>query len=116
MKMDVAVSTMESEYDAMAQVMRDLIPLWELVKEVSVALKWEETLKCRTYSSTYATVPQMTPQSKHIMVKYHFFGENVKKGEIKIINVNTAEQIADIMMKGLPAKRFKKLGMLLVGW
>jgi hypothetical protein len=122
---EVAVSTMEAEYVALSQAMRDLIPLRELVKEVSVALGKNAIVSGRTYSKvfednngalTLATVPRMTPRSKHIAVKYHFFRSHVRKGDLKVIKVETTNQIADIMTKGLPKESFQKLRKLLAGW
>ena len=43
----------------------------------------------------------MTPQSKHLVIKYHFFKEHVQCGEIQILKVISQEQIADCMMKGM---------------
>lgn len=34
-----------------------------------------------------ASAPKMTPRSKHIAVKYHFFRESVEKGEIKLLKI-----------------------------
>jgi histone deacetylase 1/2 len=122
---EVAVSTMEAEYIALSQAMRELIPLRELVKEVSVALGKDAIVKGRTYSKvfednngalTLATVPRMTPRSKHIAVKYHFFRTHVQKGDIKILKVDTTKQVADIMTKGLPKDTFQRLRKLLAGW
>jgi hypothetical protein len=36
-----------------------------------------------------ATSPKMTPRTRHIAVKYHFFKEHIKPGEIEIIKIDT---------------------------
>jgi hypothetical protein len=86
MQTEIAVSTMEAEYIALSQAMRDLIPLRELIKEVAHSLGKDRNFTTRTYSKvlednngalTLANVPRMTPRSKHIAVKYHFFRSHV---------------------------------------
>ena len=82
---EIAVSTMEAEYIALSLAMRDLIPLRGLVDEIKTMFDIDE-LPCRAYSKVFednngtillATSPRMTPRSKHIAVKYHFFKEHV---------------------------------------
>ena len=58
----------------------------------------------------------MTPQLKHITIKYHFFKEHVRHGEIQILKVTRQEQIADYMMKGLEKTLFKHVRHSLAGW
>ena len=82
---EISVSTMEAEYISLSTSMRDLISLRTLVDEVK-DLIGASTLPCRMYSKVFednngalilASTPQMTPRSKHIAVKYHFFKEHV---------------------------------------
>ena len=44
-------------------------------------------------------IPKMRPWTKHILVKYHHFHEAVRKGVVTVKQVNTNEQIADILTK-----------------
>ena len=55
-----------------------------------------------------ATTPCMTPCSKHIAIKYHFFKEHMHLGHIHIHKVSSDEQIADCMAKGLEKTFFEK--------
>ena len=121
----IAVSTMEAEYIALSTALRDLVPMRELIKEVAAALGLTEAMKCRTYSKvfednngclTLATAPKLTPRSKHIAVKYHWFREHVKNGKIHVIKVATDEQKADIFTKGLAKDPFENIRRLLMGW
>ena len=82
---EISVSMMEAEYISLSTTMRDLIPLRTLVDKVK-DLIGASTLPCRTYSKVFkdnngtlilASTPRMTPHSKHIAVKYHFFKEHV---------------------------------------
>ena len=99
LQMETAVSTMEAEYVVLSTAMHDLIPLRTLVDKVQHLLDLAtQMLPCTTYLTIFednngalilATSPCMTPQSKHIAVKYHFFKEYVhcSNGTIKITKV-----------------------------
>ena len=106
--------------------MRELIPMRALLKEVIKKLELECAEKATIHSTvlednngalTLATSPKMTPRTKHIAVKYHFFKSHVgaEKG-IVIKKIDTAEQKADIFTKGLHAETFKHICKLLMGW
>jgi hypothetical protein len=62
-----------------------------------------------------ARSPPMTPRTKHYAIKYHFFGY-VEKEEIKLYKINTKEQCANIMTKGLVFYLFIYLQKFLCGW
>ena len=63
-----------------------------------------------------ATSPKMTPRTRHIAVKYHFFKEHVKPGEIEIVKVDTKAQKANIFTKGLTTNSFESIRLILMGW
>ena len=50
--------------------------------------------------------PLHSAQSKHIDVLYHFVRERVAMGELSVEYVSTAEMVADLLTKPLPAPRF----------
>jgi hypothetical protein len=105
--------------------MRSLIPLKSLVGEVAASLMEDPTLLTNLYSSVFednngalilATVPRMTPRSKHIAVPYHFFREHVAAGTVMIFKIDTTLNTADIFTKGLDKVKFQALRALLMGW
>ena len=51
-----------------------------------------------------------------IVIKYHFFKEHVRHGEIQILKVTSQEQIADCMTKGLEKTLFEHVRHLLARW
>nr|GEU58688.1 hypothetical protein [Tanacetum cinerariifolium] len=53
--------------------------------------------------------PVQHSRTKHIVVRYHFIKEHVKKGTIKLYFVKTDYQLADIFTKALPTDRFNYL-------
>jgi hypothetical protein len=57
----------------------------------------------------------MTPRTKHIAVKYHFFKSHIPTG-ISVAKFDTNLQKADIFTKGLAPQRFVQIGKLLCGW
>jgi hypothetical protein len=64
----------------------------------------------------FATAPKMSPRTKHIDVKYHFFWEKVEKLEIQVIHIDSDENAADTFTKGLPEVTFQKLRKKIMGW
>lgn len=121
----IALSTMEAEYIALSTSMRSLIPLKSLVAEVAASLLDDPTFLTSTYSSVFednngalilATVPRMTPRSKHIAVPYHFFREHVTNGTVQIFKVASDQNKADLFTKGLDKIKFQALRSLLMGW
>jgi hypothetical protein len=122
---EVALSTLEAEYIALSQAMRDLLPMRRLAKEVSVSLglpsDYAATMKSTVFEDNngalgLATAPKMTPRTRHIAVKYHFFKIHIKPGEIEIVKVDTKAQKADIFTKGLTTETFESIRLLLMGW
>ena len=120
---EIALSTMEAEYIALSQSMRDVIPTKSLIKEVLSHLGVSLEGVC-THSTifednngalTLANAPKMTPRSKHIGIKYHFFREHVKKKTVKIVYVCSDLQKADFFTKGLPVPKFQIMRKLLMG-
>ena len=124
---EIACSTMESEYIACSTACRDILPLMDLVNEVSSAFGlqaddvadvfctiWEDNIGALTLA--HLELPRMTPRSKHIAVKYHWFREYVASGKLKVVKVDTLDQIGDLFTKGLGYKLFEKLQKFLVGW
>ena len=62
-----------------------------------------------------STSTMMTPISKHIAVKYHWFRQNTVK-EFVIWNIDPEKQKADISTKGLQGQIFVRIRKLLCGW
>ena len=63
----------------------------------------------------FATTPKMSPRTKHIAIPYHFFRSKVGT-EIKVVAVNTDNQLADQFTKGLPQDKFLRDRKCLMGW
>ena len=102
-----------------------LLPLKSLIKEVIDNLVIDsEKMKFVSISTIYednsgaivvATSPRMTPTSKHIAVKYHWFRQHVGK-EFVIRMIESENQKVDIFTKDLQGKIFVSIRKLLCGW
>ncbi|GFH50753.1 hypothetical protein CTEN210_07229 [Chaetoceros tenuissimus] len=128
----IASSTMESEYIALSTACKELIPIRNIASEIAeacgVASKdvssmhttiWEDNVGCLTLANL--ELPLLTPRSKAIAVRYHWFRQFGSKdqgrdGGIVIKKVDTKNQIADIFTKGLPFLQFSTLRKMLMGW
>jgi hypothetical protein len=58
----------------------------------------------------------MTPRSKHIAIKYHWFKEHLIPGEIEAFRIDSSAQKADIFTKGLKATEFAKKREMIMHW
>jgi Reverse transcriptase (RNA-dependent DNA polymerase) len=143
MQTQVALSTMEAEYIALSQSMRDLIPIREVLKEImtqvfevepkityhSHSKAFDDTIGTTPHvipqSTVYedndaclkfARMPKLTPRTKHIGMPYHWFRTQVERLEIHIERVDTLNQLGDQFTKGLPPEPFKVARKRLMGW
>jgi hypothetical protein len=123
---EIALSTLEAEYIALSQGMRQLIPMRGLLHEIGTKLKLDFVEPTMLHSTCFednngalalATAPKLTPRTKHIATKYHFFRNKigVDKG-IQIVRVESERQKADAFTKGLVEATFVKIRELLMGW
>ena len=123
---EISLSTTEAEYIALSTGMRSLLPLRNLVKDVSdslgvkrneissVSAVWEDNNAClKLVNDPY---PNMSPRTKSIAVKYHWFREKIVEGEIEAKRIDTALQKADIFTKGLAKDDFERKRKMICGW
>ena len=59
---------------------------------------------------------QMTPRSKHYAVKYHWFRSKLKTNGIAVRKIDTEDQKADMLTKGLRREVFERIRKLFCGW
>ena len=96
-----------------------------MLKEISDQLKLKLEDKGLMHSVMFedngalalATAPKLTPRTKHIAVKYHFFKEHIREEKkIRIVKIKSEFQKADIFTKGLPMVDFERIRELMMGW
>ena len=90
MQTEISLSTTEIEYIALSTSMRELIPFRSLMKEtaglfglvtrytVFRCTVWEDNESCITVEK----IPNFTPRTNHIAIKYHHFRRFVSDGTI----------------------------------
>ncbi|KAI2489482.1 hypothetical protein MHU86_25099 [Fragilaria crotonensis] len=124
---ETALSTMEAEYISLSQALRVLLPLRIVLDEVTTSLHLKQdshsVIKSTIFEDNQACLalansdpPKMTPRSKSIAVKYHWFREHLEPGLVEIAPIASAEQLADIFTKPLGAVPFVYLRKKLLGW
>jgi hypothetical protein len=96
---EIALSTTESEYIAYSQIMWELIPLLQLLFKITAAMKLPKIKGVVTVfvdnNGAISTI-KITPRTKHIAVKYHFFRSHINEGnDISLSKIDTNLQKAD---------------------
>jgi hypothetical protein len=120
---EISLSTIEAEYIALSQAMRDLIPMKNLLLELA-AVTGLELSQTITHSTSFednkgcvdlVKSPKMRPRTKHIALKYHHFRSHIGK-DIIIKWISTEDQLADIFTKSMTEEKFQRLRKELMGW
>ena len=123
---EIALSTMEAEYISLSYAMRTLLPTRLIIHEMadSLNIQREELSRvAKVHEDNQAALKlakgdlhKMTPRTKHIAIKYHWFRSHLKPGEIEIGWIDTKQQKADGFTKGLKPAAFDLWRMLVCGW
>ena len=113
----VALSTMEAEYIAASTAMKALVYLRRTHHEICTAINLPynaESNVSTIFEDNRAALllattdpPRLTPRSKSIAVKYHWFREHLKKGSIVMKSVDSARNRANILTKPLKPDTFR---------
>ena len=121
----IALSTVEAEYSALSQCMRSLLPLNALLKEVAIAVRLPAnaiaTIKCTVFEDNngallLATNQKISNRTKHFLVEWHFFWEHVQEGVVQVVKIDTKDQQADFLTKGLSRELFETNRKSVQGW
>ena len=125
---EISLSTMEAEYISLSTAMKAFIPLRRMLtdllevfkikrkKKDTISTVWEDNAACLKLANL--PMPRMTPRSKHIGVKYHWFRsrEEILKGDVEILSIESKAQKADMFTKSLRRDLFEKMRFLVMGW
>ena len=117
---------MEAEIIALAHSCRELFPIMDMVKSLSSAVGLanpETSMHVSIHEDNVGALvlaetlpPQFTPRSKWYACKTIWFREEIVKRSIKLIKIETVEQLGDLFTKGLPKVTFEHLRKNLMGW
>jgi hypothetical protein len=120
------LSTMEAEYIALSTALRSLLPLKQILTSMAVSLNikinessnistvWEDNKAAQILSTT--NPPRLTPRSKHIAIRYHWFRDQLVPGRIEIKSISTDRQKADILTKALQKQKHEEIRKLSMVW
>jgi len=110
----VSRSTTEAEYISTSEAACELVWLNEMLTDAGLLtkdaaeLRTELELKVDNKGAIdLANGESIGRRSKHIEVRHHILRDLVKKGEIKLTHVESAENAADGLTKPLPGAPFK---------
>ena len=123
---EIALSTMEAEYNALSYAMRSVLPLQQTVQTVAAGIgvsSTATTIRTTVHEDNAGALTlanmeagRVTPRSKHYAIKMHWFRLKLKPNNINVVKIDTKEQKADILMKGLTKDMFESIRFLLCGW
>ena len=122
----IATSTTESEYNAISDAMREVIPLQNLLRKIAETIGYGPDIYTEFQTTVHEdnaaalrlanlSPGQFTPRTKFYAVKVHWFRSHLNE-RCRIVKIDTADQRADILTKSLPETTFKKIRLLLSGW
>ena len=103
----VALSTMESEYMALAAATQESLWLRMMIEEMGSTVSTpviihEDNKACQMFSDHSGNFAR----TKHIDYRYHFVRERVHKGDIRVDYIQTDKQVADMFTKALNWPKF----------
>jgi histone deacetylase 1/2 len=131
---EITLSTTEAEYSTLSTSLRTLLPLRDLLIEVTQAIGVESTLRasihCRAFQDNraahqLATEQRLTSRTKYFLAKFHWFWSHVRRNDdddddpkrfLDIATCSTHVMRADILTKGLLREKFEANRKMNQGW
>ena len=117
---------MEAEIVALVHSCKELFPVMDIVGSIGPAFAipaGETSMKVSIHEDNAGALilaqtlpPQYTPRSKHYHNKTIWAREQIVNREIKLLKIDTVEQLGDIFTKGLTRVTFEYLRKKLIGW
>jgi hypothetical protein len=106
----VALSSTEAEYIATKEVTKEAIWLRRLFADLGHPQDSPTTLyEDNTATIALARNPRQHNRTKHIDIQYHFIREYVANNTVKIEHIESKDQLADLLTKGLNREKFNTL-------
>ncbi|WVZ81029.1 hypothetical protein U9M48_028456 [Paspalum notatum var. saurae] len=105
----VALSTTEAEYVAAASCCSQLLWMKATLSDFGLRFGRIPLLVDSTSAISVAKNPVLHSRTKHIDVRFHFLRDQYEKGDIDLIHVVSANQLADIFTKPLEFDAFTRL-------
>ncbi|GJR23762.1 ribonuclease H-like domain-containing protein [Tanacetum coccineum] len=106
----ISKSSSEAEYRALASVTSEVIWILKVLKDLGYNNLLPVSLYCDSKPAIkIAANPVFHERTKHLEIDLHFVREKILKGIVKTFKVDSANQIADILTKGLDTIQHDKL-------
>ncbi|GJV48996.1 ribonuclease H-like domain-containing protein [Tanacetum coccineum] len=103
-------SSAEAEYRSMASAVCEVMWIIKVLKDLNFSSQIPAFLFCDNSSAIQiAANPVMHEKTKHFDIDVHLIREKVASGLIKTVKVDSENQIADILTKGLGTMQHRKL-------
>ncbi|CAL9031837.1 unnamed protein product [Prunus brigantina] len=103
----VSRSSTEAKYRAMAVIAAEVVWLQQLLFDLHCPLLWKPILCCDNQSAmALSSNPVLHSRAKHIEINCHFVCEKVTRGDLHLQHVSSAQQVADVLTKGLCSPSF----------
>ena len=124
----ICLSTAESEYYALSQSMRALLPLQSIVEEFMNVVDVPTALRNvnrrvhatahedNTSALSLATGQRLTSRTRHYHARWHFFWQAVQTGRVEVVYCETDLQDADYLTKPLVFDKFIPNRRRVQGW
>ncbi|KAE8218105.1 hypothetical protein CF319_g7952 [Tilletia indica] len=109
LQVSVSMSTVEAEYIALAEGLREGLWLRNLLSELGYPAQVPFELHTDNEGTrSIADNPEAHKRTKHIALHYHAVRERVNQGEIAVVRVNTDDNPADVSTKHLPGPKLRE--------
>jgi hypothetical protein len=119
---------MEAEFSSLSTACWDLFPLTDLTKEICLSLSFHLNDVINMHAKIHEDIVgtlilgkleprrRMTLQSKHYVVKYHWFRMHIGSHGVELVKIASANQLGDLFTKDLGKLAFTRLQKQLMGW
>ncbi|XP_049410687.1 TMV resistance protein N-like [Solanum stenotomum] len=98
----ISRSSAEAEYRSLTSDVAEVVWIVRLFKELGADVQLPVTIHCDSKSAIQiAANPVLHERTKHIELDCHFIREKIQQGLVETKYLNTKEQEADILTKGL---------------
>ena len=106
----VSRSSTEAEYKALANAAAEIAWVQNLLTDLGVSQTSSPTLFCDNTGATYLCAnPVYHSRMKHVALDYHFVCEKVAAGSLKVLHINSTDQLVDALTKPLSRSPFLHL-------
>ena len=112
----IALSTLQAEYSALSHCMCTLLPLCALLVELTNGLSLSDnitlSIKCTVFEDNSSMLLLETNQNisactEYFQAYWHFFWKAVNDQEVTVVKIDTKDQQANFLTKGLTCKLFE---------